>query len=113
MIKELLEALKSADKEDGQTIFNHTPEELGLYVMECSDDLIHQLEQAEACRTELNKIAEQVGEEGDPFAAWETIGLIQRQLAIYSDAVQRIIRCPSGSRAVAICHEANSRAAPV
>lgn len=61
---------------------------------------------------ELNKIAEQVGEAGDPFAAWEAIDAIIRQRDIYHQAVQDVIRCPSGNRAVAIAHEANARARP-
>jgi hypothetical protein len=66
---------------------------------------------------ELEKIAEQVGEVADPFAAWEAIDAMVRQrdayakqLAIYRDAIQNVVRCTSGSHAVAIAHEANARA---
>lgn len=66
---------------------------------------------------ELRKIAEQVGEKDDPFAAWESVDAILRErdnlreeLEIYRSAIQDVISCPSGSRAVAIAHGANDRA---
>ena len=60
-------------------------------------------------REELEKIAEQVGEEGDPFAAWEAIDAITQERNMLLVAMGKVARAASGSHAVAIAHEVNRR----
>lgn len=60
--------------------------------------------QAEA--DELRRIAEQVGEAGDPFAAWEAIDAIIRERDEYLKALNAVVSCTSGNHAVHIAHAA-------
>jgi len=65
-------------------------------------------EQEKLAEDELNKIAEQVGEQGDPYAAWEAIDAIIRERDKYLKALNDVARCTSGGHAVHIAHMALS-----